>query len=106
VAPGGKINRPWDALRKEAEAVSKSDQGSVRHLFVSPKQDFAVAVGTNGLIIFAVENSHLTSILKKQSFDAACIPVMEQWSMGRFVSAWDGAVQKETPAALPTAATP
>jgi hypothetical protein len=93
-------------VRKEAEAVSKSDPGSVRHLFVSPKQDFAVTVGTNGLIVFAIENSHITSVLKTQSFDAACIPVMEQWSMGRFVSAWDAAVQKETPAILPAAATP
>src|SRR5215467_508872 len=30
VAPGGKLNKTWDALRKDAEAVSKSDEGAVR----------------------------------------------------------------------------
>jgi hypothetical protein len=46
----------------------------------------------------------LTSVLTKQPFDAACVPMMEQWSMGRFVAGWDAAVQKETPAVVPTTA--
>jgi hypothetical protein len=101
LAPGGTLGSPWDALRAEAEAVIKSEQGSVRHLFVSPKQDFAVAVGSNGLAVLRVENLRITSVLKMQAFEAACIPVMEQWAMGRFVGAWDAAVQKESAATVP-----
>jgi hypothetical protein len=101
VASGGTLNRTWDAVRAEVEAVLKSEQGSVRHLFVSPKQDLAVAVGRNGLAVLGVENLHISSVLKIQAFDRACIPVMEQWATGRFVPGWDAAIQKEHPAALP-----
>jgi hypothetical protein len=101
VAPGGSLNRAWSVLRGEAEAVMKSAPESVRHLFVSPKRDLAIAVTTNGLVVLSVENLHVKSVLKVQSFDASCIPIMEQWSMGRFVATWDAAVQKESPAAVP-----
>ena len=106
LAPGGSLNRPWDGLRRETEAVLKSEDGMVRHLFVSPKQDLVVAVGTNGVAVLGVENLHITSVLKVQSFDAPCIPVMEQWSVGRFVGAWDAAAQKEHAAAVPIRSNP
>ena len=95
MASGGRLARPWEDLRADAEAVLKSEPGSVQHLFVSPKLDLAVAVGTNGLSVFGVEDSHIRSVLKTEAFDKACIPVMEQWSMGRFVPAWNAAIQKE-----------
>jgi hypothetical protein len=101
VAPGGILGKPWDVLRAEAEALLKSEHGSVRHLFVSPKQDLAVAVGTTGLAVLGVENLHIHSVLKIHAFDKACIPVMEQWSLGRFVAGWDAAIQKEQSAAVP-----
>jgi hypothetical protein len=101
LAPGGSLNSAWDVLRGEAEAVMKSGPQSVRHLFVSPKEDLAIAVSTNGLAVLGIENLHIKSVLKIQAFDAPCIPIMEQWSMGRFVAAWDAAVQKERPAAMP-----
>ena len=101
VASGVSLNRAWDVLRGEAEAVLKSGPESVRHLFVSPKQDFAIAIATNGLAVLGVENLRIKSVLKVQAFDKPCIPIMEQWSMGRFVAAWDAAVQKEHPAAVP-----
>jgi hypothetical protein len=100
VSSGGKLGRPWEALRAEVEAVSKSAQGSLRHVFVSPKQDLAVAVSTHGLIVLGVENSHINSLLKAQAFDKPCIPVMEQWSLGRFVDTWDAAIQKEPSAEM------
>jgi hypothetical protein len=103
IATGGTLNRPWDALRAEVESVLKANKGSVRHLFVSPKQDLAVAVSTNGLAVLGVENLRMGSVLKTQSFEKACIPVMEQWSLGHFVASWDTAVQKEQFATLPGA---
>ena len=101
IASGGKLERPWDVLRAEVEAVSKSEQGSVRHLFVSPKRDLAVAVSTHGLIVLGLQNSHVSSVLKTQAFDNPCIPVMEQWSLGRFVDTWDAAIQKQPSADIP-----
>jgi hypothetical protein len=100
LASGGTLDRPWDVLRPEAEALLKSEHGSVRHLFVSPKLDLAVAVGTNGLAVLGVEDLHIRSVLKTQPFDKACIPVMEQWSLGRFVAGWDAAIQKEQSTAV------
>jgi hypothetical protein len=101
LAAGGSLNRAWEVLRGEAEAVMKNGPESVRHLFVSPKEDLAIAVGTNGLAVLGVENAHIKSVLEVQAFDAPCIPLMEQWSIGRFVAAWDAAVKKEHPAAVP-----
>ncbi len=101
LAAGGTLGQPWGALRSAVEAALKSEQGSVRHLFVSPKEDLAVAVSTNGLAVLGIENGHIRSVLKIQSFDAPSIPVMEQWSIGRFVASWDAAIQKERPATVP-----
>jgi len=105
-ASSGTLDRPWKALRTEVEAVLKTAPDSVRHLFVSPKQDLLVAVGTYGVAVVRVENLHAQSVLKIQEFDAPCIPVMEQWSLGRFVSGWDTVIQKQNPAQIPTAEKP
>jgi hypothetical protein len=106
LAAGGTLGRPWEVLRQEAEALMKTEPGSVQHLFVSPRLDLLVALGTHGLAVLGVENLHLRSVLKGQEFDAASIPVMEQWSLGRFVSGWDAVIQKEQPAEIPNTENP
>jgi hypothetical protein len=106
IAAGGTLGTPWKVLRPEAEAALKGEPESVRHLFVSPKLDLAIAVSTTGLAILSVENLHLKSVLKTLPFDKACIPVMEQWSLGRFVAAWDAAIQKESSATVPVSENP
>jgi len=100
----GRVDEPWDAVRKKLESVLNSEKGSVQHLFLSPKRDFAVSVSTSGLVVFGVRDKIQFSILKKQNFAAACIPVSEQWSMGRFVVAWDAEMLKQKPAAIPAEA--
>ncbi len=42
---------------------------------------------------FGADNLHISSVLKVRAFEAACLPVMEQWSMRRFVGAWDAALE-------------
>jgi hypothetical protein len=106
LAPGGSLGRSWKASRAEVEATLKTGPDSIRHLFVSPKQDLIVALGTFGVAVLSVENLHPHSVLKIQEFDAPCIPVMEQWSLGRFVSAWDSVTQKQDPAQIPPAEAP
>jgi hypothetical protein len=106
IAAGGSLGTPWKDLRAEAEAALKGEPESVRHLFVSPKLDLAVAVGTTGLAVLGVENLHIKSVLKTRAFDKACIPVMEQWSLGRFVAGWDAVIQKEPPGAVPVSENP
>jgi len=106
LAAGGTLGRPWEVLRQEAEALMKTEPGSVQHLFVSPRQDLLVALGTHGLAVLGVENLRLRSVLKVQEFDAASMPVMEQWSLGRFVSGWDAVIQKEQPAEIPNTENP
>jgi hypothetical protein len=98
---GGRVNEPWDAIRKKLEYVLKSEDKSVQHLFVSPKYDFAVSVSTRGLAVFKVNEKNHFSLLKREDFPAACIPVSEQWSMGRFVATWDAEMQKQKLAAIP-----
>lgn len=106
LASGGSLGRPWEVLRHEEETIMKTEPGSVRHLFVSPKQDLLVALSTHGLAVLGVEDLHIRSVLKVQEFDAACIPVMEQWSLGRFVSGWDAVIQKEQTAEIPNTENP
>lgn len=106
VGADGSANQPWEALKAEAEMMFRGKQGSFRYLFLSPKHDLAVALGTSALAVFGVEKLHITSLLKVQAFDVPCIPVMEQWSMGRFVSTWDGTTLKEPAAVVPSQANP
>src|SRR5262249_10946717 len=101
IASGGTLGRPWNEVRVEIATGLKVEPAAVRHLFVSPKQNLAVAIGGFGIAVLGVENAHVRSVLKVEAFDNACIPVMEQWSLGRFVAAWDAVAQKEAPASMP-----
>jgi hypothetical protein len=95
---GGRPDQPWETLRKQIEAIPGS--GSVQHLFLSPKHDFAVAIGTTGLTILDIKNAR-SSLIHHQAFAAACLPVSEQWSTGRFVGPWDAELGKQPSAAIP-----
>lgn len=101
LAPGGSLGRPWADLRLEAEKVLKVNPGSVRHMFISPKKDLVVTLGTNGLAVLGVENLHIRNVLGVRVFEKPCIPVMEQWSVGLFVSAWENVMQKQPSAEMP-----
>lgn len=102
MAPGGTLGGPWELVRTETETALHLEAGSVQHIFVSPKQDLLVALTKRGLAVVRVENLHPEAVLKTQDFDGAAIPVMEQWSLGRFVEKWDSVLQKETPGEIPT----
>lgn len=65
-----------------------------------------MAVGTIGLAVLGVENLHIHSVLKIHAFNKACIPVTEQWSLGRFIAGWDAAIQKEQSVAVPGSENP
>jgi hypothetical protein len=60
-----------------------------------------VTLGTTGLAVLSVENLHIRNVLSVQAFVKPCIPVMEQWSVGRFVTTWDDVMQKEPSAEMP-----
>jgi len=98
---GGRSSQPWDASRKQVESALKADNESAQHLFLSPRQDVAVALTTNGVVVFDVRNRTQFSVLKKDAFTAPCIPVSEQWSTGKFVATWNAEMQKQKAAVIP-----
>jgi hypothetical protein len=84
----------------EAEKVLKVNPGSVRYIFIAPKKDLAVLLGTNGLAVLSVENLHIRNVFSVQAFFKTCIPVTDQRSVGRFVTAGDDVMQKEPSAEI------
>ena len=98
---GGRVDESWEVVRRRLESVLKSEGNSVQHLFFSPKHDFAVSISTSGLAVFKVSDKTHFSVLKQEYFPAACIPVSEEWSQGRFVALWDAEMHKQKLAAIP-----
>jgi hypothetical protein len=97
---------PWDILRKRAESVLKINSGSVQHLFFSPRLELAVSVGTTGLAVLDVTDKSHFSVVKRLPFASACIPISEQWSVGKFVGGWDSEMQEQKMTEIPTMENP
>jgi hypothetical protein len=95
LATGGILNKSWDDLRVQAATILKDDPSVFDHFFVSPKQDLVVALTDNGIVVFSADGAQTKSVLRIERFQSPCIPVMEEWAMGKHVGGWQEVVSKE-----------
>ena len=101
---GASPSDSFDDLRTQAAQLLKVPPETIHHFFVSPRRDLLVTLTENGIAVLSSDGLKLTSLLKLQPFQSPCIPVMEQWSVGKYVASWDQTVRQERPASLPARA--